>query len=59
MELVLGQSLMVISTTGILLLCEKYFPFIMYYGSALLLFIRKIHCLQAFEHMSALLAIKA
>ena len=37
----------------------KYFPFIMYYESALLLFIRKLHCLQTFEHMSALLAIKA
>ena len=30
----------------------------MYYGSALL-FTRKLHCLQASEHMSALLAIKA
>ena len=33
--------------------------FIMYYGSALLLFIHKLHCLQTFEHMSPLLAIKA
>ena len=56
--LVLGQSLMVISTTGSLLYA-KYLPFIMYYGSALLLFIHKVHCLQTFEHMSALLAIKA
>ena len=55
MGLVLGQNLMVTSTTGILL----YIPFIMYYGSALLLFICKIHCLQTFEHMSALWAIKA
>ena len=38
---------------------QKYLPFIMYYGSALLLFTRKLHCLQTFEHMSALLAIKA
>ena len=38
---------------------QKYLPFIMYYGSALLLFIRKLHYLQTFEHMSALLAIKA
>ena len=30
----------------------------MYYGSALFLFTRKVHCLQTFEHMSALLAIK-
>ena len=29
------------------------------YRSALLLFTRKLHCLQSFEHMSALLAIKA
>ena len=27
----------------------------MYYGSALLLFIRKLHCLQTVEHMSSLL----
>ena len=58
MVLVLGQSLMVISTTGILLYA-KVSPFIMYYGSTLLLFIRRIHCLQTFEHMSALWAIKA
>ena len=25
---------------------QKYLPFIMYYGSALLLFICKVHCLQ-------------
>ena len=36
---------------------QKYLPFIMYYGSALLLFTRKVHCLQTLEHMSALLAI--
>ena len=29
---------------------QKYLPFIMYYGSALLLFTRKVHCLQTFEH---------
>ena len=58
MGLVLGQSLMFISTTGNLLYA-KVSPFIMYYGSALLLFTRKLHCLQTFEHMSALLAIKA
>ena len=58
MGLVLGQSLMFISTTGILLYARVY-PFIMYYGSALLLFTRKLHCLQIFEHISALLVIKA
>ena len=52
---VMGLILMVISTMGM----QKYLPFIMYYGSALLLFIHKLHCLQTFEHMSALLAIKA
>ena len=30
---------------------QKYLPFIMYYGSALLLFTRKVHCLQTFEHI--------
>ena len=50
MQLVLGPSLMVISTTGILCYMQKYLPFIMYYGSALLLFTRKVHCLQTFEH---------
>ena len=54
MWLVLGQSLMVISTTGILM--QKYIPFIMYYGSALLLFTPKVH---SFEHMTAVWAIKA
>ena len=44
MGLVLGQSLMVISTTGICYM-QKYLPFIMYYGNALLLFTRKVHCL--------------
>ena len=38
---------------------QKYLPFIMYYRSALLLFTRKVHCLQTFEHKSALLAIKS
>ena len=47
MGLVLGPSLMVISITGILLYA-KYFPFIMYYGSELLLFTCKLHCLQIF-----------
>ena len=38
---------------------QKYLPFKMYCGSALLLFTRKLHYLQTFEHMSAHLAIKA
>ena len=38
---------------------KSILPFIMYYGSALLLFTRKLHGLQTFEHISALLAIKA
>ena len=50
--LVLGQSLMVISTTGILLY-TKVSPFIMYYRSALLLFTRKVHCLQTFWQVTA------
>ena len=29
----------------------------MYYGSALLLFIRKLHCLQIFEHMNQSLGV--
>ena len=57
MWLVLGQSLIVISTMGIPL-CAKVSPFIMYYGSALLLFTPKVDCLQTFEHMTALLVIK-
>ena len=52
MGLVLGQSLMVISTTGILLYA-KVSPFIMYYGSALLLFTRKVHCLPTFWQVTA------
>ena len=52
------QSFMFISTTGIMLYYAKYLPFIIYYGSTLLLFTRKLHCLKTFEHMSALLAIK-
>ena len=51
------SSLMVISITGVLLYA-KVSPFIMYYGSALLLFTRKVHCLQTFEYMSAHRAIK-
>ena len=31
---------------------QKNVPFIMYYGSALLLFTCKLHCLQTFEHMN-------
>ena len=58
MWLVLGQSLMVISTMGILLYA-KVSHFIMYYGSALLLFTHKVHCLQIIEHMTALWVIKA
>ena len=56
MGLVFGKSLIFISITGILLY-PKVCP--LYNGSALLLFIHKLHCLQKFEHMSALLAIKA
>ena len=52
MGLVLGQSLMDIPTMGILLYA-KYLPFIMYYGSALLLFTRKVHCLQTFWQVIA------
>ena len=40
------------------IIMQKYLPFIMYYGSALLLFIHKVHCLQTFEHLSALLVTK-
>ena len=47
MGLVLGQSL-----TGILLYA-KVSPLIMYYGSALLLFTRKVHCLQTFWQVTA------
>ena len=56
MGLLLGQSLMFIYTTGILLY-PNVCPF--YNGSALLLFTHKLHCLQTFEHMSELLAFKA
>ena len=52
--LTLGQSLMVTPTTGVLLYANGNFPFITYYGSALLLFIHNLHCLQT---LSALLAI--
>ena len=47
MGLVLGPSLMIISITGILLYA-KYIPFIKCYGNALLLFTRKLYCLQTF-----------
>ena len=47
MGLVLGPSLMIISITGILSYAKVY-PFINYYGSALLLFTRKLYCLQNF-----------
>ena len=53
MGLILGRSLMFISTMGILLY-PKVCPF--YNWSALLSFTRKLHCLQTFEHMSELLA---
>ena len=36
--------MMVMSIMGIL-------PFIMFYGSELLFFTRKLHCLQTFEYM--------
>ena len=54
--LVLGQCLMLISSTGILLyakVCPLYnvlWEFIV--------IVHMLHCLQTFEHMSALLAIK-
>ena len=32
---------------------QKYLPFIMYYGSALLLFTRKVHCLPTFWQVTA------
>ena len=53
MGLVLGQSLMVISATGILLM-QKYLSFIMYYGSALLLFTHKVHCFDKSLHAGSL-----
>ena len=56
MGLVLGQILIFISTTGILLYPKVC---LLYNGSALLLFTRKLHCLQTFEHTSELLAFKA
>ena len=46
------------SNGGYHVICKSIFPFIMYYGSVLLLFTRKVHRLHTFEHMSALLAIK-
>ena len=48
---------MVISTMARYM--QKYLSFIMHYGSALLLFTPKVHCLHTFEHMTALWAIKA
>ena len=38
---------------------QKYLPFIMDYGSALLFFACKLHYLQTFEHMIALWAVKS
>ena len=32
---------------------QKYLSFIMYYGNALLLFTRKLHCLQTFWQVTA------
>ena len=32
---------------------QKYLPFIMYYGSELLLFTHKLHCLQTFWQITA------
>ena len=52
MGLVLGQSLMVISTMGILLYA-KVSPFIMHYENALLLFTRKVHCLPTLWQVNA------
>ena len=46
MGLVLGQSLMVIRISYYM---QKYLYFIMYYGSAFLLFTYKLHCLQTFD----------
>ena len=57
MGLVLGASLMVISITEILYM-QKYVHFVMYNGSVLLLFTRKLHCLQICKHTSAHWAIK-
>ena len=56
---VLWECIVVVYTfTKGVLLYAKVSP-LYNYGSALLLFIRKLHCLQTFEHMSALWAIKA
>ena len=52
MGLVLGQSLMFISTTDIPLY-PKLCPLYNVLWESILLFIRKLHCLQTFEHMSA------
>ena len=53
---VLGQTLIVLSTTGIQLY-KDYLPFIMYYGNALW-FTCELHYLPIFEHMSIHWAIK-
>ena len=47
MGLVFGQSLMVISAMGILLYAKVSLLYNVY-GNALLLFTRKLHCLQNF-----------
>ena len=58
MGLVLGQSLIVISTTGILLYYAKVYPLYNVLWECIVVR-HKLHCLQTFEHMCALLAIKA
>ena len=44
---------MVISTANIMLYMQKYLLFIMYYGSALLLFTHKVHSIQTFCQVTA------
>ena len=55
MGLILGQSLMFISNTGIVLYPKVY----SFYNGSALLFTCKLHCLQTFEHTSELLVFKA
>ena len=57
MGLVLGQSLMVISITGILLYA-KVSPFYNVLWEGIVCVYTKVHCLQTFEHMSAHWAIR-
>ena len=57
MWLVLGQSLMVIFGTGVPLYA-KLSPLYNVLQVSLLLFTRKLHCLQTFEHMGAHCAVK-